>query len=110
MLDSNFSLWTRQDFIDFDTRRSIVMQPTQAEIDAQILDQEQAKLAYINQKLSALGITRPSTITKEFVIWILTQLNAEQFIGNDFSGWVDNQEILFGSLETAFNELVLRYL
>ena len=64
----DFSLWTRQDFIDFDTRRSIVMQPTQAEIDAQTLAQEQAKLAYINQKLSALGITRPAVITKDFVI------------------------------------------
>lgn len=106
----DFSLWTRQNFLDFDAQRSLVMQPTQAELDTQAIEQEQARLMNINQKLSALGITRPSVITKDFVMWMLTELKAEQFIGDDFSTWVDNQEILFGSLETAFDDLVSRYL
>ena len=106
----DFSQWTRQDFLDFDTRRNEVMQPTLEELEAQAIEQEQVRLAHINKKLSVFGITRPTVITKDFVIDMLTQMKAEQFIGTEFSTWVDNQEILFGSLENAFDSLVLRYL
>lgn len=106
----DFTLWQRQDFLDFDARRQEVMQPATEELEAQAIEQEQNKLAYINKKLSAIGITRPSVITKEFVIGMLTMMNAEQFIGNDFSGWIDNQIVLFWDLETAFDDLVFRYL
>lgn len=106
----DFSQWTRQDFIDFDSRRNEVMKPTSAELEAQAIEQEQSRLSYINQKLSALGITRPSVITKDFVIGMLTQMKAEQFIGKDFSTWVDNQILIYGSIDDAFDDLVSRFL
>jgi hypothetical protein len=36
-------------------------------------------------------------------------MNAQEFVGKDLSGWIDNQEKLFGSLEIAFTELLIRY-
>ena len=86
------------------------MQPTAEQIEADVIQAEQNRIANINSRLSVFGITRPETITKDFVLGILAQMHAEQFIWNDFSKWVDNQEILFGSLEKAFDDLVSRYL
>jgi hypothetical protein len=40
----------------------------------------------------------------------LETINAKQFVGEDLNWWIDNQLVLFGDLETAFNELVIRYL
>lgn len=62
------------------------------------------------EKLANLGIEYPETLTKEFVIWLLTQLDAKVFIGDNYSKWVDDQIILFGSLEEAFDDLVVRFL
>ena len=106
----DFSQWDRQDFLNFDKRRREATEPTQTELDAQKVQELLNRTNAINLKLSALGITRPSTITKDFVIGMLTQMNAEQFIGNDFSGWVDNQILIYGNIDDAFNDLVLRFL
>lgn len=62
------------------------------------------------EKLANLGIEYPETLTKEFVIWLLTQLDAKVFIWDNYDKWVDDQIILFGSLEEAFNDLVVRFL
>lgn len=105
-----FSLFTREDWQTFDNIRNIAFQPTQAEINLQIQEQELNRINTINSKLANLWITRPQIITKEFVLWLLTSMNAEQFIWKDFNGWIDNQTLLFGSLETSFDDLVIRFL
>ena len=64
----------------------------------------------INDKLSAIWITRPEIITKEFVLWLLEKLDAKQFVWEDLGKWIDNQIELFWSLELAFDDLVTRYL
>lgn len=62
------------------------------------------------EKLESIWFQVPEVITKEYCIQLLTQLDARQFIGNDYDKWVDNQVILFGDLDTAFNEIVTRFL
>lgn len=76
----DFTQWTRDDFLAFDARRQEVFHPTPEELEIQAIEQEKNRLEYINQRLSAIGISRPSVITKEFVIGMLTQMKAEQFI------------------------------
>lgn len=105
-----FSTFTKEDWIEFDRLKSKAFEPTLEEIETQRLEQEQARIELIKTKLSNLWITRPKVITKEYVIWLLTQLKAEQFIWDDFDKWVNSQEKLFGDLEIAFDDLVLRYL
>lgn len=105
-----FSTFTREDWQEFDRIKNLPFQPTEEELEAQKLEQEQNRMNTINSKLANIWITRPELITKEFVIWLLTQLNAEQFIWNDFDLWVDNQILLFWDLETAFDDLVIRFL
>lgn len=61
-------------------------------------------------KLESIGFQVPEVITKEYCIQLLTQLDARQFIWDDYDKWVDNQVILFGDLDTAFNEIVTRFL
>lgn len=102
--------FTKEDWIEFDRLKSKAFEPTLEEIETQRLEQEQAKIELIKTKLANLWITRPEVITKEYVIWLLTQLKAEQFIWDDFDKWIENQISLFGNLETAFDDLVLRYL
>lgn len=105
-----FSTFTKEDWIEFDKLKSKAFEPTLEELETQRIEQEQARMNMINSKLANLWITRPEVITKEFVIWLLTQLKAEQFIWNDFDKWIENQKSLFWDLETAFDDLVLRYL
>lgn len=105
-----FSTFTREDWKQMEAIKNIAFQPTQEELEAQRLEQEQYKINAINQKLTNIWINRPQIITKEFVILLLTQLNAQQFIWDDFSWWVDNQILLFWDIETAFDDLVLKYL
>lgn len=62
------------------------------------------------EKLANLGVGYPETLTKEFVIWLLTQLDTKVFIGDNYDKWVDDQIILFGTLEEAFDDLVVRFL
>lgn len=105
----DFSQWTREDYLAFELRKAEVMKPTQTELDLQKAQELTNRKNAINIKLSLLWITRPEVITKTFVIWMLTQMKAEQFIGTDFSGWVDNQILLFWDIETAFDDLVARF-
>ena len=105
-----FSTFTKEDWQEFDRIKNLPLQPTTEELEAQRLEQEQNRINMINSKLTNLWITRPEVITKEFVIWLLTQLKAEQFIWDDFDWWVDNQILLFWDIETAFNDLVIRFL
>lgn len=105
-----FSTFTKEDWIEFDKLKSKAFEPTLEELETQRLEQEQARIELIKTKLANLWITRPEVITKEFVIWLLTQLKAEQFIWDDFDKWIENQKSLFWDLETAFDDLVLRYL
>lgn len=105
-----FSTFTREDWQEFDRIKSIAFQQKEEELEAQRLEQEQNILNTINSKLNNLWITRPETITKEFIIWLLTSLNAQQFIWDDFDWWIEDQILLFGDLETAFDDLVIRFL
>jgi len=105
-----FTTFTKEDWIEFDRIKWLAFQPTEQELEAQRIKQEQDRINIINSKLANLWITRPEIITKEFVILLLTQLKAEQFIWDDFDTWTDNQTILFNDLETAFDELVIRFL
>ncbi len=106
----DFTQLERVDFENFDKRRQEVMKQTQAEIDEQ-KEQELLNRTYaINWKLSALGITRPENITKDFVIGMLTQMNAAQFIGKDFEKWIDNQILIYWDLDNAFDDIVIRFL
>ncbi len=104
------STFTRDDWQSMDMLRSIVFQPTQEEIDTQdqVLKTQKAEL--IASKLALLWVTRPETITKEFALSFLTSINAQQFVWEDLSVWIDDQAILFGDLDTAFDDLVIRYL
>jgi hypothetical protein len=106
----DFTTWTREDFLAFDARRNEVFQPTPEELEAQRAEYETARASAISEKISKYGIVRPETVTKEFVLQFLTAIDAQQFVGSDLEGWVDNQTVLFGNLDTAFDELVLRYL
>lgn len=110
ILLEQFSTFTKEDWIKFDELKGKAFEPTLEEIEIQRIKQEQARIELIKIKLSNLWITRPEIITKEYVIWLLTSLNAQQFIWADFDKWVDNQISLFGDLETAFDDLVLRFL
>lgn len=105
-----FSTFTREDWQEFDRIKNLPFQPTEEELETQRLEQEQARLDAINSKLSNLWITRPEIITKEFIIWLLTSLNAQQFIWDDFDWWIENQILLFGDIETAFDDLIIRFL
>ena len=105
-----FSTFTREDWNNFDNIRNLAFQPTQSEIDKQKIQQALYRKNEINSKLANLWIARPEIITKEFIIWLLTQMKAEQFIWDDFSWWIDNQILLFWDIETAFDELLLRFL
>lgn len=105
-----FSTFTKEDWIEFDKLKSKAFEPTLEELETQRLETQLNKKILIETKLANLWITRPEVITKEFVIWLLTSLNAEQFIWDDFNKWVENQKSLFWDLETAFDDLVLRYL
>lgn len=102
----DFTNWTRQDFIDFDNRRAEVFAPTQEELEAEQIIQEQARKQSIIDKLAKYWATRPDTITKEFCIWFLTSINAKEFIGDDYSSWVDSEIEIHGDIETAFDNLV----
>lgn len=110
MLDINLSQWTRQDFIDFENRKNEVFQPTIEEQELERLAQIENNKQIIISKLANIGVIRPDIITKDFVLELLTWINAEQYIWNNFDTWIDNQVILFWDLDTAFNELVIRYL
>lgn len=105
-----FTTFTKEDWQQMETIKNIAFQPTQEELEVQRLEQEQARKDLINSKLSNFWIIRPETITKEFVIWLLTQMQAEQFIWADFETFIDNQIALFWDLETAFDDLVIRFL
>jgi len=105
-----FSTFTKEDWIKFDELKSQAFEITLEEIETQRLQEIENKKIAIETKLANLWIVRPEIITKEYVIWLLTILNAEQYIWADFNKWVDNQISLFGDLETAFDDLVLRFL
>ena len=105
-----FSTFTKEDWIKFDELKGKAFEPTLEEIEIQRIEQEQARMELIKTKLANLWITKPEIITKEYVIWLLTSLNAQQFIWADFDKWIDNQISLFGDIETAFDDLVLRFL
>lgn len=109
-LIEQFSTFTKEDWIKFDELKGKAFEPTLAELEVQRIEQEQARIELIKTKLANLWINRPETITKEYVIWLLTMLKAEQFIWNDFDKWVESQINLFWNIEIAFDDLVLRYL
>lgn len=107
----DFSNWTREDFNAFDARRNEVFQPTAQELAQAEAERAAAFRNAVNAKLSAVGVTRPQTVTKEFVVAFLNSIDAKQFVGDDVSGWVDNQIALFeNNIGKAFDELVVRYL
>lgn len=106
----DFSNWTRADFLAFDARRGEVFKPTPEETAAFELARKNAERARIDAKLSAVGVTRPETVTVDFCVALLERLGAQQFVGEDLRGWVANQETLFGDLDTAFDKLVDRFL
>ncbi len=105
-----FSTFTREDWQAMDTLRNTAFQPTQEEINTQSQQLQAQRTELIASKLALLWVTRPETITKEFALGFLTSINAEQFIWDDLSSWINDQEILFGDLDTAFDDLVIRYL
>ena len=106
----DFTTWTKQDFLDFDTRREELFTLTPEEIALQEIENDENIKLIVTDKLTTIWITRPEIITKEFCIELLTGFKAEQYIWDDFSSWVDNQIILFWDIEKAFNNLILRFL
>lgn len=105
----DYTTRTRKDWETFDSYRAKAFEPTPEELAEQARQQEEQRQAIITWKLKAMGITRPDVITKEFVLWLLIAMNAQEFVGKDLSEWIDNQEKLFGSLDLAFDELLIRY-
>jgi hypothetical protein len=52
----------------------------------------------------------PSNITKERMLTVMKWLNANQFLWEDLSWYIDKQLELFWSLEKVMDNLVLTYL
>jgi len=105
-----FSTFTKDNWIEFDRIKNLTFQPSQEELEEQIKQQKEYKQNLINSKLKTLWIERQEIITIEFALWLLEIINAKQFVWADLEWWLKNQIILFWDLETAFNELILRYL
>ena len=105
-----FSQFTREDWNKFDKIKSLAFQPTQEELEEQARQQEEYRQSVITSKLQAIWIERPKTVTKEFVLYLLQWINAQQFVWDNLEEWIESQVILFWDIETAFNELVIRYL
>lgn len=106
----DYTTWTRADWLAFDNARSKCFAPTTEEIEAQKKKAEEDRINAIQNELTSLGIDRPEHITKEWALWFLTMIDAKVFIGDDLSWWLDSQEILFWTLDNAFDDLILRYL
>lgn len=106
----DFSTWTKEDFLAMEARREEVFALTTEEILASENQyKEKVKLA-VTDKLANIWVTYPKVIDKSYVIEFLDNINAKQFVWADLEWWVDNQIYLFGDIESAFNDLVFRYL
>ena len=101
-----FWQFTKEDWNEFDRLKSLAFQPTQEELEEQARQQEKQKQLVITSKLQAIWIERPEVITKEFVLQLLETINAREFVWADLDWWVEKQCLLFGDIETAFNDLV----
>lgn len=94
-LMQDFSTWTREDFINFESRKSEVFLPTTEELESQRLEAEQNRKAIISGKLEKYSIVRPEVVTKDFCIQFLNSIDAKQYVGSDLELWIDNQISLF---------------
>lgn len=106
----DFSNWTREDFLAFDARRAEVFMPTQAELDVQAQQQAEFEAQQLQAKMTMLWLPTWTPITKELALHILQGMNAQQFIGENLEGWIDEQIELFGILDEAFKNFVIKYL
>lgn len=98
--------FTKEDWLIFDTMRINKCKPSEDEIATQIETINNQKINMVKNKLSAIWFTYPEIVTKEFVLQLLIAIKANEFVWDDLVWWVDAQEQLFGSLETALIELV----
>lgn len=101
---------TRQDWINFEKAKAKAFEPTQEEIENERIKQENKRKLLPEEKIKNLWINRPEKITKEWAIWFLNAIDAKQYIWDDIDWWIETQEIVFWSIDKAFDDLVIRYL
>lgn len=102
----DFSKWTRQDFLDFDARRTEAMQPTLEELKAQEDAIEASKTAKYSDVLTANGFNPDSPITEDFVKSFFVSIDAKQYIW-DVDKWIESQIDLYWNVETGFKNFIL---
>ena len=59
----------------------------------------------INSKLQAIWVTKPTIITREFVLQLLNWIDAKQFIWEDYELFIDNQIILLDDRDVLLTKL-----
>lgn len=105
-LISIIDTFTKEDWLAFDSMRINKFKPDESEVTLQAESLNKQKMESVKQKLIRIWFIYPDVLTKEFVLQFLTAINAGEFVWEDLNWWVDAQIELFGSLDTAFIELV----
>ena len=101
---------TRQDWINFDNARTKAFEPTEAEILEEWRRVEMEAKRAVEDKLESRWIERPKNPTKEWMLWALNMLHAQQYIGDDLEWRLDWQLELHGTIDKTIDNLVLTYL
>jgi hypothetical protein len=101
-----FTTFTREDFKNLDKIRTDIFAPTQEEIEAEEARKEEEKINIITQKLAKYNIVPPVPFTREFMIWFLDKIDAKEFIWADYNKFIDDNIVLYWTMEKAFHALV----
>ncbi len=110
MIPQDFSKRSRDDRKEFESIREKCFEQTEEERLQVEIENERRRKEIILQRITAKWITMPSNITKERMLTVMKWLNANQFLWEDLSWYIDKQLELFWSLEKVMDNLVLTYL
>ncbi len=110
MLPSDFSSWTRDDWKLFEEIKEIALRPTELELKQIEIENENVKQLLIESKIKAVWISKPETLTKEWMLAMMESLDARKLLWEDLEKYLEWQVELYGSLEAVFEFLVLTYL
>ena len=101
-----FETFTREDFKNLDKIRGDIFAPTQGEIEEENIRKEEEKMEVVRIKLAKYNITPPVPFTREFMLWFLDIINAKAFIWDNYEKFIDDNTIIYWTMEKAFNNLV----
>lgn len=106
MLPTDFSSWTKEQWIEFDNIRNILFETTQEEIDIQLVAAEQAKLDKTNTVLASVNMTLPEIVDRVFLLAFAEAIDAQQYVWN-IDTRIDWQVALYGGdMRLALIEII----